>query len=119
MSAARALRRVAGLVCENTHCSGSGLPARSHRAAYCRYVSSVVSASTGTLLGRVLCVGHGADAPPGSCVPRCVVAGRVGEGGVEPPRPFGHRNLNPARLPIPPLARGETKRHGSSAFLGL
>ena len=29
----------------------------------------------------------------------------VGEGGVEPPRPFGHRNLNPARLPIPPLAR--------------
>src|SRR3954453_10771442 len=29
----------------------------------------------------------------------------VGEGGLEPPRPFGHRNLNPARLPIPPLAR--------------
>ena len=23
----------------------------------------------------------------------------VGEGGLEPPRPFGHRNLNPARLP--------------------
>ena len=32
---------------------------------------------------------------------------RVGEGGLEPPRPFGHRNLNPARLPIPPLARVE------------
>jgi hypothetical protein len=31
----------------------------------------------------------------------------VGEGGLEPPRPFGHRNLNPARLPIPPLARVE------------
>src|ERR1700722_6239960 len=30
----------------------------------------------------------------------------VGEGGLEPPRPCGHRNLNPARLPIPPLARG-------------
>ena len=29
----------------------------------------------------------------------------VGEGGLEPPHPFGHRNLNPARLPIPPLAR--------------
>ena len=29
----------------------------------------------------------------------------VGEGGLEPPRPFGHWNLNPARLPIPPLAR--------------
>lgn len=29
----------------------------------------------------------------------------VREGGLEPPHPFGHRNLNPARLPIPPLAR--------------
>ena len=27
------------------------------------------------------------------------------EEGLEPSRPFGHRNLNPARLPIPPLAR--------------
>ncbi len=33
----------------------------------------------------------------------------VGEGGLEPPHPFGHRNLNPARLPIPPLARGAPK----------
>ncbi len=30
----------------------------------------------------------------------------VREGGVEPPRPFGHWNLNPARLPIPPPAHG-------------
>ena len=30
----------------------------------------------------------------------------VGEGGLEPPRVLPHRNLNPARLPIPPLARG-------------
>ena len=30
----------------------------------------------------------------------------VREEGLEPSRPFGHRNLNPARLPIPPLARG-------------
>jgi hypothetical protein len=29
----------------------------------------------------------------------------VGEGGLEPPRGCPHRNLNPARLPIPPLAR--------------
>ncbi len=29
----------------------------------------------------------------------------VGEGGLEPPRPCGHRHLKPARLPIPPLAR--------------
>ena len=28
----------------------------------------------------------------------------VREGGVEPPRPCGHWNLNPARLPIPPPA---------------
>ena len=26
------------------------------------------------------------------------------EGGVEPPRPHGHTDLNRARLPIPPLA---------------
>ncbi len=32
---------------------------------------------------------------------RCPV---VREGGVEPPRPCGHWNLNPARLPIPPPA---------------
>ena len=38
----------------------------------------------------------------------------VGEGGVEPPRPFGHRTLNPARLPIPPLAQWRN-RHRSSA----
>ena len=31
----------------------------------------------------------------------------VREGGVEPPRPFGHTDLNRARLPIPPLARAE------------
>ena len=29
----------------------------------------------------------------------------VREEGLEPSHPFGHRNLNPARLPIPPLAR--------------
>jgi hypothetical protein len=32
-------------------------------------------------------------------------ASHVREGGVEPPRPFGHTDLNRARLPIPPLAR--------------
>ncbi len=29
---------------------------------------------------------------------------KVREGGVEPPRPHGHTDLNRARLPIPPLA---------------
>ena len=30
----------------------------------------------------------------------------VGEGGLEPPHPFGYRHLKPARLPISPLALG-------------
>ena len=34
----------------------------------------------------------------------------VREGGLEPPRPYGHRNLYPARLPIPPLARVKKTR---------
>ena len=34
----------------------------------------------------------------------------VGEGGLEPPRSCDHRNLNPARLPIPPLARTDPDR---------
>src|SRR4051794_12282528 len=33
----------------------------------------------------------------------------VGEGGVEPPPSCLDRNLNPARLPIPPLARAEPR----------
>src|SRR6187549_1850130 len=32
----------------------------------------------------------------------------VRKGGVEPPRPFGHTDLNRARLPIPPLAHAAT-----------
>ena len=35
-------------------------------------------------------------------VGRCPVVPRVRARGVEPPRPFGHKNLNLARLPIPP-----------------
>jgi integrase len=30
--------------------------------------------------------------------------------GLEPPRPFGHRNLNTARLPVPPLSRVNRER---------
>ncbi len=40
------------------------------------------------------------------------------EGGLEPPHPYGHRNLNPARLPIPPLARGTehpAEQYGSAS----
>ena len=40
----------------------------------------------------------------------------VGEGGLEPPHPFGHRHLKPARLPIPPLARSA---EGSSDLRAL
>ena len=39
----------------------------------------------------------------------------VGEGGLEPPRSFEHRNLNPARLPIPPLARRAAEGTGCAA----
>jgi hypothetical protein len=37
---------------------------------------------------------------------------RVREGGLEPPRPLGHRILSPARLPVPALSR--CKRAGQS-----
>ncbi len=43
-------------------------------------------------------------------------AALVGEGGVEPPRSCDHRNLNPARLPIPPLARGRRSYPWSNTF---
>jgi hypothetical protein len=35
----------------------------------------------------------------------------VREGGLEPPRPFEHWHLKPARLPIPPLARTRVGTH--------
>ncbi len=38
----------------------------------------------------------------------------VREGGLEPPRPEGHRHLKPARLPIPPLARVERRSVAAS-----
>src|SRR3954466_10356217 len=41
---------------------------------------------------------------PGRAGARACTSGIVREGGVEPPRPFGHTDLNRARLPIPPLA---------------
>ena len=37
-------------------------------------------------------------------ISKCPLHCVVGEAGLEPAHPFGHRNLNPARLPIPPLA---------------
>jgi hypothetical protein len=37
----------------------------------------------------------------------------VREGGVEPPRPCGHTDLNRARLPIPPLARAPGQTRGT------
>ncbi len=40
----------------------------------------------------------------------------VGEGGLEPPRGCPHRNLNPARLPIPPLAQ-RTHHNPKTALL--
>ncbi len=46
---------------------------------------------------------HEKRAPTGTFV-RWRPVSSVREGGVEPPRPCGHWNLNPARLPIPPPA---------------
>ncbi len=43
-------------------------------------------------------------APTGTFVLVETLSPVVREGGVEPPRPCGHWNLNPARLPIPPPA---------------
>src|SRR5512143_2544151 len=34
----------------------------------------------------------------------------VRKGGLEPPRPFGHWILSPARLPIPPLSHADIVR---------
>ncbi len=41
-------------------------------------------------------------------IPRRVLT-NVSKGGLEPPRPFGHWLLRPARLPIPPLRRDRLK----------
>src|SRR4051794_25370388 len=48
----------------------------------------------------------------------CGIQGLVREGGVEPPHPFGHTDLNRARLPIPPLAR-EPKSYTSPRDCGV
>ena len=44
-------------------------------------------------------------APPKLARRFCAASEGVRKGGVEPPRPFGHRILSPARLPVPPLSR--------------
>ncbi|VXB96974.1 hypothetical protein CITRIK5_70371 [Citricoccus sp. K5] len=44
---------------------------------------------------------------------------RVREGGLEPPRPFEHWHLKPARLPIPPLARGFGLSSRSKGLYGI
>ena len=50
----------------------------------------------------------GDEAMSRACTPELPLASRASEGvrkgGVEPPRPFGHRILSPARLPVPPLS---------------
>ncbi len=43
--------------------------------------------------------------------------GLVRTGGLEPPRPLGHWDLNPARLPVPPRPRCADRR-GSRAAVG-
>gem|GEM_PF-3145616 len=43
----------------------------------------------------------------------------VGEAGLEPAHPLGHRNLNPARLPIPPLAHESAAEAYPSTLLSI
>ena len=63
---------------------------------------------TGSLWHSGLATAHPARATknprPLELNPRSGVFHMVREGGVEPPRPHGHTDLNRARLPIPPLA---------------
>ncbi len=42
----------------------------------------------------------------------------VREGGLEPPRPFGHRILSPARLPVPALSRCKRAAQSNSSASG-
>ena len=37
----------------------------------------------------------------------------VRKGGLEPPQPCGHKNLNLARLPIPPLSHAPEEQRGA------
>ncbi len=70
----------------------------------------IPTTASGELREHFVSIGPPAGSPvnsPGKQIPRSTP---VGEGGLEPPHPFGHRNLNPARLPIPPLARVLVRR---------
>src|SRR4029077_4809094 len=46
---------------------------------------------------------------------------RVREEGVEPPRPFGHKILSLARLPVPPLPQREERIHytGDVSYMAM
>ena len=44
---------------------------------------------------------------------------KVREGGFEPPRPLGHWDLNPARLPVPPLPRDSSLPVDHRGFLPI
>src|SRR5262245_18104737 len=66
------------------------------------------------------------EEPPPRISPERGLSPLVREGGVEPPRPFGQWNLNPARLPIPPPAhthrrafRGPSLRTGQPAAVDM
>lgn len=66
--------------------------------AVTRAAAPGVGSRTLTLEGPVLAGKHSAPpAPWGPARPEFVL---VGKGGVEPPRPFGHTDLNRARLPF-------------------
>lgn len=69
-----------------------------------RQVTGRASSHQGRRDIRPRVVHAGTDTTTGPPFSRWARSLSVREGGVEPPRPCGHWNLNPARLPIPPPA---------------
>src|SRR5436190_17127093 len=89
-----------GRIAPSDHKSPTRPPLRSRRSLRESVVTPVIEPGGTNLWLRKRLVRRGAP-----CAGGCTRPTNVGEGGLEPPHPFGHRNLNPARLPIPPLAR--------------
>ncbi len=67
---------------------------------------AISEAATGRECGRFRDLR--ADGTPRWRIPSLRTIGRMRMRGLEPPRPYGHTDLNRARLPIPPHPRGRT-----------
>ena len=82
------------------------LLSRHHAGCWAQWGQKVAAGNLSEQLGeRSVSIGAPGGQPAFGGCDKAPGRTGVGEGGLEPPHPFGHRNLNPARLPIPPLAR--------------